>query len=302
MKKSEGLKHVIVKSAIFIVLFIIYSIIIGTALYNYGLLEDWKIEIYGRLGYIILFSLLGFILVFRERLSQIRAYAYKPVDIAIIFLSICLLLVFYLFEVNAYRFEITPFNIFIVHVLGISVFATLGLGVFGFRFIKTFLKEFYKEMIYFLVFALIVYFLMDFVWGFWPYFSLVVLKIVNFLLGFIGDVRVFGSDILIYEGFAVKIAEACSGIYSIFLFGALYLFALFLDWSKLNKTKVLLLIVPALIGAFLVNVLRVFLLMLIGAHISETIALGLYHSYTGMIFFLVYFGLFWVFLYRWMCK
>jgi exosortase/archaeosortase family protein len=57
---------------------------------------------------------------------------------------------------------------------------------------------------------------------------------------------------------------------------------------------------PAVIGAFMVNVIRVVLLMIVGESISRSLALGLYHSYIGMIFFLVYFVLFWLGTYKWM--
>ena len=56
------------------------------------------------------------------------------------------------------------------------------------------------------------------------------------------------------------------------------------------------------LGAFLINIIRVFLLFVIGAFVSKEIALGMYHSYTGMIFFLIYFGVFWFLFYNWMKK
>jgi exosortase/archaeosortase family protein len=56
------------------------------------------------------------------------------------------------------------------------------------------------------------------------------------------------------------------------------------------------------LGAFLANILRVFLIMVFGAHVSKTLALGLYHSYSGMILFLIYFIIFWLIFYKWMKK
>jgi hypothetical protein len=144
--------------------------------------------------------------------------------------------------------------------------------------------------------------LMNAVWSLWPYFSMVVMKVVSFLLNLVGDVTIINSNTLIYDGFAAQIAEACSGVYSIFIFTGLYLFAVFLDWKIMNKRKAALIFVPAVIGAFLANILRVFLLMVVGAHVSREAALGLYHSYAGMIFFLVYFLIFWLIFYKWMKK
>ena len=302
MKLTKSLKEVIIKSLIFIGLFILFSIVIGTQLYQYGLLDKWKLEIYGRLGYIILFSLLGFILVYKEKLKTLKSYPFQLKDGLLGVFSVILLLAFYFFQINAYRFEPTLLNIILVHILGLSMFVFLALGVYGVKFVHNFVLMFKKELGYFLAFGALMYPAMNFIWGIWPFLSLIVLKIVSFMLTYIGDVTIVGSDILIYNGFAVKIAEACSGVFSIFLFSTLYIFAVFLDFRKLNLKKVILLFIPAVIGAFFVNVLRVFLLMVIGAHISPAIALGLYHSYTGMVFFLIYFGVFWLLLYKWLCK
>lgn len=144
---------------------------------------------------------------------------------------------------------------------------------------------------------------MNLVWSLWPYLSMGVLEATKFLLKIIGiNVATFGTDGITVNGFSVIIAEACSGIYSIFIFTALYLFIVFIDWNKLNKKKAAALFIPAILGAFAFNIIRVFTLMLVGAYISRNLALGMYHSYSGMLFFLLYFILFWGLLYKYMKK
>jgi exosortase/archaeosortase family protein len=298
---NKGFKQFLVKTGIFITLFILFSIVIGSQLYQHGILENWKIEIYGRIGYILLFSIVGFILLYREKLLKFNKYEITKTDIFALFCSLVFLFLFYMFEVNAYKFEISFLKLILIHFIGIGIFAFLALGVYGVKFIDDFIKKFKKEIIYFLIFGVIVYSFMNLVFDLWRPLSYLVLNITRFLLGF-GNVLVVNSDILVFEGFAVKIAEACSGIYSIFIFSALYIFAVLLDWKKLNHKKAILMFIPAVIGAFLVNVLRVFLMMVIGGYLSEGVALGLYHSYTGMIFFLVYFFIFWKLSYGWMKK
>jgi exosortase len=116
------------------------------------------------------------------------------------------------------------------------------------------------------------------------------------------NVQIINSNTILFDGFAAQIAEACSGIYSIFIFSSLYILFMLVDWKKMNKLKAGLLFIPAVVGAFLVNILRVFLIMIFGAHVSKTLALGLYHSYSGMILFLIYFAIFWRLSYKWMKK
>jgi exosortase/archaeosortase family protein len=298
---KKGFKQFLWKTGIFVLLFIIFSIIIGSQLYQYGLLEDWKIEIYGRIGYILLFSIVGFILLYRERLIKLNDFKRRYKDNIFACVSFMLLIIFYLFEINAYKFDINIINIILIHLIGIGVFGFLIIGIYGIEFVKNFINKFKNEIIYFIIFGIIVYSFMNVVFSLWSYLSNIVLSIVYSILKLFGNVSIINPDILIFEGFAVKIAEACSGIYSIFIFSALYIFAVLLDWKKLNHKKAILMFVPSVMGAFLVNILRVFLMMIIGNY-SRNIALGLYHSYTGMIFFLVYFFIFWKLSYGWMRK
>jgi exosortase/archaeosortase family protein len=301
-KLSPGFKQFLIKTLVFIGMFITFSFIVGQKIITSILLEGFKISIYGRIGYILLFSIAGFILIYRKRLTEFEKFKHKTRDFFIIGLSFVLLIAFYILELNIGKIPVNIVNIILVHLLFFSVFLSLILGVYGLEFVKHFVKKFKKEICYFLVFGIVMALLMNAVWSLWPYFSLVVLKVVSFLLKFVGNVNVINSNTLIYDGFAAQIAEACSGIYSIFIFTGLYLFAVFLDWKIMNKKKAIIAFVPAIIGAFLANILRVFLLMVVGAHVSREVALGLYHSYAGMLFFLGYFLIFWLIFYKWMKK
>jgi len=297
---DKGFKQFLTKSVIFIFLFVLISFIIGQKIVSSSLLYGFKIFIYGGLGYIFLFSVLGFILLYRERLLKFKTYPFKGGNLIFLLISFISVVSFYILELNISKFTPSLTSIILVHLLFLLIFIFLILGIFGIKFIRDFIFNFKKELTYFLIFGIVVYSLMNLVWGLWSYLSLIVLKISEFILGFFGNTNIIGEDILVFDGFSAKIGEACSGIYSIFIFTSLYLFAVILDWKKLNKIKAGIIFIPAIIGAFFVNILRVFLLFIFGAFISRNLALGLYHSYTGMIFFLIYFGIFWSLSYKWM--
>ncbi len=300
---EKGFRQFLIKSGIFVSLFILISLIIGQKIVASSLLYGFKIFIYGGMGKIFLFSILGFILLYRKRILELKSYEYKKKNIFFLLVSLACVIGFYILEINISLISISLINIVLIHALFLSIFIFLGLGVFGLEFIKDFLKKFKTELFYFLIFGIIVYSLMNLVWSLWVYFSLVVLEVVYFLLKLIiSDVHIIGASTLQLGSFTATIGEACSGIYSIFIFASLYLFGVFLDWKKLNKVKAILIFIPAVLGAFFANVLRVFLLFIFGAYVSEDIALGLYHSYTGMIFFLIYFAVFWLLFYKWMKK
>src|SRR3989338_7222605 len=139
---NKGFKQFLVKCALFVVLFIGFSFIIGTKLYSNDLLSGWKIEIYGRIGYILLFSLAGFILLYRERLLKLDYFKHKSRDYFLFILSIILVFGFYIFEANAGSFEITLFSILLAHSLLILTMLALVFGVYGTGFIINSIKNF----------------------------------------------------------------------------------------------------------------------------------------------------------------
>jgi exosortase/archaeosortase family protein len=297
---EKGFRNFLIKTGIFLGLFILISFVIGQRIVASSLLYGFKLFIYGGMGRVLLFSIFGFVLFYRDRLLVLKDFKYKKRNALFVILSFVCVVLFYALELNIKSFSPTVFGIIIVHTLFLSIFVFLILGIFGLKFVKYFILKFKKELGYFLIFGVVVYSLMYQVWKLWPILSFVVTKISVFLLGFVGEARLIDQYTISFNGFAAQIGEACSGLYSIFIFSALYVFAVILDWKKLNKWKVVLVFIPAVVGAFFVNVLRVFLLFVIGAEVSRDIAIGLYHSYTGMIFFLVYFALFWVLFYDWM--
>jgi exosortase len=300
-KLEPGFKQFLWKTLIFVAAFMVFSFIIGTKIFTNNFIDTWKIGIYARIGYILLFSIAGFILLYRKRLTEFQKFKHHLRDTLMLVVSIMTLVGFYIIEIYSSQIPLTLINIILVHVLGISIFFFLALGIYGVIFVKHFLKRFKKELLYFIIFGIIVYSLMNAVWSLWPYLSMGVMKAVTFLLNILGiNVLVVNSNTIGVNGFTVQIAEACSGIYSIFIFSALYLFIVFLDWNKINKKKAAIVFIPAVLGAFAFNIIRVFTLLLVGAYISRNLALGLYHSYSGMIFFLIYFLLFWGLLYKWM--
>jgi exosortase/archaeosortase family protein len=303
MALTKGFKQFLLKTGLFLVLFVAISFIIGQKIVASSLLYGFKIFIYGGMGKILLFTIFGFVLLYRDKLLKLKDYKYKKKNIIFLILSLVSVISFYILELNIEMFSPSVISIALVHMLFLSMFIFLGLGIYSWKFIRDFFKEFKKELGYFLIFGIITYSLMNQVWKLWPYLSLIVSKVTYFLLKLVSNnVSLINQYTLSVNGFAAEIGEACSGVYSMFIFTALYLFATILDWKKMNKIKVVLVFIPAIIGAFLANILRVFLLMIIGGYVSRDLAPGLYHSYAGMIFFLIYFAIFWVLFYNWMKK
>jgi exosortase/archaeosortase family protein len=134
--------------------------------------------------------------------------------------------------------------------------------------------------------------------------SATVLHVVRWMLASINhlNVKVLPPRTLLLSKFGVTVAQYCSGIESIALFSGLFFFIGVLDWVKLNHQRFIFVFIPALLVLFLLNILRVYLLILGGYYINPQIAFSLFHTYAGMIFFIIYSAVFWSVSYKRLLK
>jgi exosortase/archaeosortase family protein len=128
---------------------------------------------------------------------------------------------------------------------------------------------------------------------FWFYFSKVILYVINIFL------PLFTSDFYINNlnynvqvaDFDVFVGPPCSGVYSLVTFSLLLFISLFFI-SKKKKIKWVEAFIAWLLGMILVfglNILRVIVIVLVGAYYSEKVALELFHEYLSSIFLLTIF-------------
>lgn len=153
--------------------------------------------------------------------------------------------------------------------------------------------------------AVLVYLLVREFQYFWVYLSGFVSTAVVYLLRFIGDASVYfvrGLPVIVFESFRVGIAKTCSGIDSILLFTGLWLGILAWDWKVLDKERAFWMYLLGVLGVFVLNIFRIFLLILIGAYISEDFALNVFHTNASSFLFIVYFAVFLKLGYGWMRK
>ncbi|MFA9289402.1 MAG: archaeosortase/exosortase family protein, partial [Weeksellaceae bacterium] len=269
-KQPQGFRSFITKLLVFCVLFILVSGIVGPWIISTKLLYGFSFYIYANMGKMILFSALAFIILTRDHIKQIKHINYDRYNIFFIILSFILTGVFFYAANQLLDQKSLSSNIglsIITHLLLISVPLFLAIGVFGLKFIRYFVFTFKKEIAICLILSVIFYFSIFEVWKLWPYFSNAVLKSVAFLLSLhITPVKDVGNLTLFVRNFTVRIEEACSGLDSIFLFTALYTLVSLVDWKKFNHTKLILAFIPAVIGMFIVNIIRVYALILIGVY------------------------------------
>lgn len=304
IKIQTELKQFLLRLLSFVILFIVISGVIGPYIVSSRLLYGFYFFIYGNLGKMVIISAIIFLLITRRKFHRLGIERYNKINL--IFIAASFLLIPLFFQVGnlllTYKgfFSYLPLSLY-AHILLVSIVAFSVIGVFGLSYIRYFVKTFIKELKFCVILSLFYDLAIFQVWKFWPYFSSMVLNSVFNLLSLsFNNVVINPPRTLIVGNFGVQVAQACSGLDSLFLFTSLYLFITILDWSKLDKKKLFLMLVPSSIGLFLVNILRVYLLMLIGILISPGLAINLFHTYAGMILFIIYFLVFWKLFYKWM--
>ncbi len=129
----------------------------------------------------------------------------------------------------------------------------------------------------------------------WPLLSNLVVGINMHVLAYVGTVEsvVGPAPSLVLNGFGVVIGEACAGVDSAILFTGVFIFIALLDWPRLKHRLFVGMLPFGLIGMFLVNVLRVGLLMIVGAYYSPAFAISMFHDNAGWVLFVIYTLTFW---------
>ncbi len=301
---KPSLRMLLLRAGIFFALFILISFFVGSLIVGGPLLYDLWFFVYGGLGYIVLAVGVFFVVLAREKLLVLPSPP-KPTWWA----GVLAILSFISFRYGAKYVNMHSGLLFserilfacILHALFVAIFVLLALCLFSWSYIRAQAKNFQKELQLCAGVGIVFYAAMRVVWLSWEILSFGVSRVVYVLLHvFPGDVTLIEPQTLIVREFAVYIGEACSGVFSIFLFTCLYLLIVGLDWQKLRHGRVVLLFFVTVFGLFLVNVLRVYLIMLVGVYYDPYFAINLFHSYIGMVLFLLYFiGFLWT-VYDWL--
>ena len=308
-KLSKGFKEFLIKSSIFVVLFVAIQLVTMGIVAKTTLPGDLKFIAMDDLAEAALFMLVIFIGLNRDKILKIKSYSVDWKERLFVGVSMILGFSFYFWYkfslvsnlelASKYIYPVTLIEYLLLFVVLILLLAL----VFGFKFLKDFFEEHKKNIWYMLLGVVVVYSMIGGLQGVWAYIGNFVASSVNYLLNFVGTSELYylrNLPVLSFDGFVVGIAKTCSGIDSVLLFTGLYLGILAWDWKVLDKWKALWMYFVGVFGAFLLNIFRIFLLVLIGAYVSEEFALNMFHTNASSIIFLVYFGIYWKLIYKWM--
>lgn len=318
--KEPGFRQLIIKIIIFIGLGILLSLFISTVFRytpffkNYlDIPEDFSLSAPNtRVIFLnaLLFGVVSFIIVSYKNLIKIPTFKFRKYQIIFMLLAVSMLFLHYLlkFLINQhteYFLQATVFWGSIKILLTILFVVMLGISVFGLECIKYFLKKYRKGIILFVVLSIAFFFIMLLIQNLWTLFSGVVTKILFYVFSMFFDDVTYrpntisltmnggGGPLLGINNFKAIVGKPCSGIDSFLLFTSLYALIVMLDYKRLKKIPSIVAFTIGIIGMFLINVMRIFLLFIIGAFIDRDFAIGMFHSNIGWILFIIYFFIFW---------
>jgi len=291
------LARVIVLLAIFIAV----SGLVGPRIISGGILFRDGFALYGGIGKALIFGAIAFVLLARHNKRSVTLQPWQPDLLAWIVAAAIVLMVAW-GSINRLLSGQRDFqNLALGHsglIVGLALAAVGCIGPANMRLLwrghRLLLMTSAAIAAAFYVFLLAVYAL-------WEPLASIVLHSVRGLVGVAGlEALVVPPNTLIFDKFGVTIAEYCSGVESIALFTGLYAIVGLLDWQRLNRRRYFMVFPFALLGLFACNILRVFGLIMAGYYINPQIAFSLFHTYAGMVFFVLYSVIFWSIAYKYL--
>ena len=173
-----------------------------------------------------------------------------------------------------------------------------ALSMFGYPLFKKTANSLvlFTFMVYFF------YIVTKILWQLWDFLAQIVARGVFFLLSIFSSTAFFehGTDPRLGLGdFSVIVGPPCSGIDSLSMFLGLFILFVIYEGKNISFKRAMVVLILGLFGTYLINVLRVSLLILIGTK-YPSFALGSFHSQAGWIFFSFFVLIILYFSYGWM--
>ena len=299
----QAIAPLLTRTVVFASVFILVSGLIGPRIISGGIVNKYGFGIYGAAGKAVLFAALAFMLLAYRRGFEARLSRWQPYNVAWLALAVLAFASTWLSVTHLLEGQTTVYNVLSTHAFLLASLVFAISGIFGIANLRLLWQTYRREVLVAIGLGVAFYGFLTLVYGLWAVLSDVVLHSVRWLLGIFGlHSVVLPPRTLIFNKFGIGIAQYCSGIESIALFTGLYALVGVLDWPRLNHRKFLYAFAPALIILFGFNILRVAALIAAGYFINPHIAFSLFHTYAGMVFFILYSIVFWAVSYRWMLK
>ncbi len=258
---------------------------------------------YGGIGKALIFGLIAFGLLVRHNKVEVKLQSWQPTQFGWFCAAFLCLMIGWSSIDTLVAGEQQITCLIGAHGGLLLSLVLAALGCFGLKDAQLLLKSYRREILWALGMAVFFYLFLLAVYALWQPLATIVLFSVDGLLSLTGLTAVIlPPHTLMFDKFGITIAEFCSGVESIALFTSLYAVVGLLDWKRLNRRRYFIVFPFALLLLFGLNILRVYGLIMAGYYIDADIAFSLFHTYAGMVFFIIYSAIFWVIAYKHLLK
>jgi exosortase/archaeosortase family protein len=288
---------------VFLFIFIAASGVVGPRVISGGILFRDGFALYGGIGKALIFGLIAFGLIARHYKTNITLRPWRPMLLGWILAALVIFAVAWISVNKLLLGERTAQNLALAHGGLILSLVLAAVGCFGPANMRLLWRGYQRIITSSLAIAAVFYLFLLAVYALWQPLASIVLHSVKGLLELAGlEVAVRPPHTLMLDKFGVTVAQYCSGVESIALFTGLYAIVGLLDWKRLNTRRYVAVFPFALVGLGVLNILRVFGLIMAGYYINPEIAFSLFHTYAGMVFFILYSLVFWWVAYKYLLK
>jgi exosortase/archaeosortase family protein len=300
---SKVITPLIERLIAFLAVFVIFSGVIGPRIVGSSILNHDGFGWYGGIGKAALFALIAFALLAFRSEKKVALPAWRQSNVGWLVAAVLSLVAAWWCVGRLMANDRTTATLIGAHgFLFASILFALG-GCFGPASLRVALRRYRRELGLALLAGLGFYVLLTAIYALWQVLANIVLHAVAWLLRTSGlTAAIVPPRTLLLTKFGITVAQYCSGIESLALFSGFYAIVGFLDWKRFNKRRFVAVFAPALVVLFCCNILRVYALVLAGYFINPRLAFSLFHTYAGMIFFVLYSFVFWAFGYRWLTE
>lgn len=289
----------LLRVVIFLCFFVLVSGLIGTRIISSDILFKDGFGIYGGLGKAAIFGLIAFMLLIRHKGFALHLKPWRPVLLGWAGAAFAAFVVSWLSVDNLLAGNTNILTLAGAHAGLLFSVACIAVACVGPNNLQKLWRTYKRELLYSTVITGAFYVFLQIVYALWQPLAVVVLESVHVLLSLTGIASsVIPPNILVTDKFGITIAESCSGIESIALFSGFYIIVGLLDRDRLNVKRYLWVFPIALTALFAFNIVRVFALIAAGYCINEEFAFSLFHTYAGLIFFILYSVVFWIVVYK----
>lgn len=299
MNALKTITPLLKRGIVFLCFFLLITGIAGPKIIGSDVMFRDGFAYYGGIGKALIFGLIAFILLVRHNKSEVTLRPWKPALLGWLAASLGSFILAWISIDSLLADHRSVITLVGAHLGLLSSLVLAAIGCFGPKNIQMLAATYKREIITAIGLAVFFYVFLTAVYSLWEPLASVVLYGVNGLLGATGlPATILPPHTLMFDKFGITIAEFCSGIESIALFTSLYAIVGLLDWKRMNKRRYFIVFPFALLFLFGLNIVRVYGLIMAGYYVNPEIAFSLFHTYAGMVFFILYSALFWAVAYK----